>query len=149
MIHTKGMIFSFAALQNSGLDPVPTSCLVGFYRVALDEMSKSALLQSWLSIATLLNCVHECPERGWIIAFRRQATYDRLLDICIKANLALLIRVCFVVCAIFGAAAILLLIAALLLWSRHLLVWAVICIGGAVLEWIVAFIAIAIDEDTD
>jgi hypothetical protein len=56
---------------------------------------------------------------------------------------------CFVVCAIFGVAAIILLIAALLLWNRHLLVWAVICIGATVLEWIVAFIAIAIEENTD
>jgi hypothetical protein len=68
---------------------------------------------------------------------------------CMKPNLAMFIRMCFVACAILGVAAILLLIAALVLWNRHILVWAAICIGGAVIDWVAAFIAIAIDEDAD
>lgn len=66
-----------------------------------------------------------------------------------KPIFTLFVRACFVVCAIFGVAAVALLLAALLLWSRPLLVWATVCGGSAIGLWMAAFFAMAVKEDCD
>ena len=69
--------------------------------------------------------------------------------ISMKPILTLFVRACFIICTIFGVAAILLLLAALFLSSRHLLVWAALCVCSSVVLWVAAFVAIAIEEDAD
>ena len=66
-----------------------------------------------------------------------------------KPILDLFARVCFVVCVIFAVASVVLLLAALLFWSRHLLVWAVVCGVATIAECIAGFMARAIAEDVD
>ena len=68
---------------------------------------------------------------------------------CMKSFLDLFARVCFAVCAIFAVASVVFLLAALFFWSRHLLVWAVVCGVATIAECFAGFIARAIAEDVD
>ena len=66
-----------------------------------------------------------------------------------KPILTLFVRVSFIFCALLGVAAILVLLAALLLWSRFLLFFAGVFACGSIVLWIAAFVAAAIEEDID
>jgi hypothetical protein len=66
-----------------------------------------------------------------------------------KPILDLFARGCFVVCVIFAVASVVLLLTALIFWSRHLLIWAVICVVATIAECFAGFMARAIAEDVD
>ena len=66
-----------------------------------------------------------------------------------KPILDLFARACFAVCVICAVASVFLLLAALLIWSRHLLGWAVVCGVVTIAECFVGFTARAIAEDID
>jgi len=66
-----------------------------------------------------------------------------------KDILALFVKISFILCALFGMAAFLLLLVGLILWRRELLTLAAICFCSSIVLFFSALLAAAIEEDLD